>query len=139
LLGTDADIRRALAGLKAFRAIGSAAPLAPLIAQELAPGPDCNDDASLERYIRSAVTTSYHPAGTCRMGRAQEPDAVVDARLRVHGIANLRVVDASVFPEPIGGNINAPVIALAERAADLILGRAPLAAEERVEPEPALA
>jgi choline dehydrogenase-like flavoprotein len=105
----------------------------------MAPGPECRDAREIESYIRDAVTTSYHPAGTCRMGVAGDAHAVVDATLAVHGTANLRVVDASVLPEPIGGNINAAVIMLAERAADLIRGRRPLAPEPRVAADAALA
>jgi choline dehydrogenase-like flavoprotein len=122
LLGTADDIRRAVAGLKQFRAIGQAPALREIVAEELAPGAGCVTDAELEKYAVGAVTTSYHPAGACRMGRADDAHAVVDDALRVLGLDNLRVVDASVFPEPIGGNINAPVLMLADRAADLILG-----------------
>jgi choline dehydrogenase-like flavoprotein len=79
---------------------------------------DIEDDAALEDAIRSRSDTQYHPVGTCKMG--QDPMAVVDARLRVHGIAGLRVVDASIMPTIIGGNTNAPTIMIAEKAADLI-------------------
>jgi choline dehydrogenase-like flavoprotein len=82
-------------------------------------------------FIRSAVVTGYHPAGTCAMGgdvgkSASGYDSVVDLQLRVRGIAGLRIVDASVMPTLPRGDINAPVVAMAERAADLIAGRAPL-------------
>jgi choline dehydrogenase len=72
-------------------------------------------------YLRRAAGTAHHPVGTCRMGVDEE--AVVDAQLRVRGISGLRVVDASVFPSIVGGNTNAPVVMVAERATDLILGR----------------
>jgi choline dehydrogenase-like flavoprotein len=81
-------------------------------------------DAEWERFIRARADTIYHPVGTCAMGRGAL--AVVDPECRVHGVEGLRVVDASVFPVIPGGNTNAPAIMLAERAADLILGRAPL-------------
>lgn len=81
-------------------------------------------DAELVEFIRAKAETVYHPIGTCRMG--SDEDAVVDAQLRVRGVTGLRVVDASVMPTLIGGNTNAPVIMIAERAADLIRGRAPL-------------
>lgn len=80
------------------------------------------DDAGLEAFVRAKAESVYHPVGTCRMGR--DDDAVVDPELRVHGVEGLRVVDASVMPTLIGGNTNAPTIMIAERAADLIRGRA---------------
>jgi choline dehydrogenase/4-pyridoxate dehydrogenase len=72
-------------------------------------------------YVRKTAVTAHHPCGTCRMGVAGDDGAVVDSELRVHGIERLRVVDASVFPDLVGGNINAPVIMIAEKASDLIL------------------
>jgi choline dehydrogenase/4-pyridoxate dehydrogenase len=132
LLGTADDVSRAVSGLRQFRAIGHAPALREIVAEELMPGAACESDTDLEAYARKAVTTSYHPAGTCRMGRDGEPLAVVDEALRVIGFDNLRVVDASVFPEPIGGNINAPIMMLADRASDLTLGKPPLPPELRV-------
>jgi glycosyltransferase involved in cell wall biosynthesis len=90
---------------------------------EVAPGPQVQDEASLEAYIRASASTVHHPTSTCRMGRGE--DSVVDAQLRVHGIEGLRVIDASVFPNIIGGNTNAPVVMVAEKAADLLRGIAP--------------
>jgi choline dehydrogenase-like flavoprotein len=72
------------------------------------------------------MITVHHPVGTAKMGPASDPLAVVDGQLRVHGMEGLRVVDASVFPDLIGGATNAPVIMIAEKAADMILGRTPL-------------
>ena len=85
--------------------------------------PAGDDDASLITHIERNTTTLYHPVGTCGMGR------VVDAELRVLGMESLRVVDASVMPTPVRGNTNAPTIMIAERAADLIRGRAPAGAQ----------
>ncbi|HEY8507948.1 MAG TPA: GMC oxidoreductase, partial [Steroidobacteraceae bacterium] len=82
-------------------------------------------DEDLINYIRAAAYTVHHPVSTCRMGN--DPMAVVDAQLRVIGIDGLRVADASVFPSIIGGNTQAPVIMVAEKASDMILGKPPLA------------
>jgi choline dehydrogenase-like flavoprotein len=85
------------------------------------------DDSDLHAHIRSAASTLHHACGTCRMGR--DDMAVVDPELKVHGIERLRVVDASVMPDLVSGNINACVLMIAERAADLIRGRVPPPAE----------
>ena len=94
--------------------------------RELAPGPEITADSDIEDWVRATTTTDYHPSCTCRMGDGDQ--AVVDAEMNVHGIAGLRVVDASVMPQIISGNLNAPVQMIAERAADFIRGREPLAA-----------
>jgi choline dehydrogenase len=87
--------------------------------EELVPGPEAgDDDESIRAFIRARAETIYHPVGTCRMG--SDPMAVVDPALRVHGVAGLRVVDASIMPRLIGGNTNAPTVAIAEKAVDLI-------------------
>ena len=85
-----------------------------------------DDPAGMATDIRRRADTQYHPVGTCRMGPASDPMAVVDAQLRVHGIAGLRVADASIMPTLIGGNTNAPTVMIAEKASDLIRARAPL-------------
>ena len=106
-------------GVKVARKIAAAPALATFIDSEIAPGPAVATDAELLDYIRKSATTIFHPSGTCKMG----PDemAVLDARLRVRGVANLRVVDASVMPSLVSGNTNGPVIMIAEKASDMIL------------------
>ena len=89
-------------------------------------------------YVRASVVTLYHPVGTCAMGR-ESKWSVVDTELRVRGVTGLRVVDASVMPAVPRGNTNAPTIAIAERAADLIAGRAPLAPVDPADPVDAIA
>ena len=96
------------------------------IAGELAPGPDAQSDAAIDAHIRTTGITVHHPLGTCKMGPPSDEMAVVDADLRVRGVDGLRVADASVMPDLVGGNINAPVIMVAEKAADLIRARDPL-------------
>jgi choline dehydrogenase-like flavoprotein len=112
------DVARMIAGLRLARKIGETAALAPLRAGELFPGADAQTDDQLHDYLQSTVTSYYHPVGTCRIGT--DPMSVVDPDLRVHGIANLRVADASVIPSLVTGNTNAAVLAIAERAAQLI-------------------
>ena len=97
-------------------------------ATEVGPGPDVIGDDDIDAYIRRTAATAHHPAGTCRMG--SDDMAVVDPELRLRGIESLRVVDASVMPDLVGGNINAPVIMIAERASDLIRGRETLPPSE---------
>lgn len=98
--------------------------LAPFRGEELSPGPQVQSDSEIDAFVRRGVETCYHPVGTCRMGIGSE--CVVDAQCRVQGIENLRVVDASVMPSIVSGNTNAPTIMIAERASDLIRGKAPL-------------
>ena len=116
------DMRSAVAGLRTVMELVATEPLAGLVA---APhmAPAGTSDAELEAHIRRPAQTIYHPTSTCRMGA--DDLAVCDAELRVRGVEGLRVVDASVFPSVPRGNTNAPTIALAERAADLIRGRTP--------------
>ena len=115
----ERDRATATALLALVRRIASRPPLAALIVRETRPGPEVAGDAALLEYARSCGQTAWHTVGTCRMGR--ERDSVVDARLRVHGIAKLRVADASVMPTIPTSNTNAPAIMIGERAADLVL------------------
>jgi choline dehydrogenase/4-pyridoxate dehydrogenase len=97
--------------------------MAPFMAREIAPGEGAVSDADLDAHIRSSSITVHHPLGTCKMGVASDRMAVVDAELRVFGAEGLRVVDGSVMPDLVGAHINAPIIMIAEKAADLIRGR----------------
>lgn len=120
LLSDPEDWPRLRDGIKIFRDLARAPQVAPFVSRDIAPGPDVTDDEALEAFTRKTAVTAHHPAGTCKMGPASDPASVVDAELRLHGIDGLRVVDASVFPDLVGGNINAPVIMAAEKAADII-------------------
>jgi 4-pyridoxate dehydrogenase len=126
-LSTDKDWATLRAGLRMVREVANQAPLRRFIAGEIAPGIDKTAERDIDAHIRATGISVHHPLGTCRMGTESDPRAVVDGELRVFGIDGLRVVDASVMPDLVGGNINAPVIMIAEKAADLIRGRTPLA------------
>jgi len=132
------DARALVAGLKMAREFVTAKPMAAICRSEVAPGAHVRSDAELLDYVRSSVGTLYHPVGTCAMGR-ESKWSVVDTELRVRGVTGLRVVDASVMPAVPRGNTNAPTIAIAERAADLIAGRAPLAPVDPANPVDAIA
>jgi 4-pyridoxate dehydrogenase len=122
-LATERDWAALRAGLRIVREIAAQPPLRRFIASEIAPGPENWSDATLDAHIRATGISVHHPLGTCRMGPSGDEAAVVDPELRVFGTECLRVVDASVMPDLVGGNINAPVIMIAEKAADLIRGR----------------
>jgi choline dehydrogenase len=117
-LATELDRATAVAGMKAARAIAAAPAMQPYVKREVKPGPDSADDAALLEFCRNNGATIFHPSGTCKMGN--DAMAVVDARLRVHGVAGLRVIDGSVMPTLVSGNTNAPIVMMAEKAADMI-------------------
>jgi choline dehydrogenase len=118
-LRSDYDVQSLIIGMRLARRIAGQPALKPYVAEETLPGPGVESDAELAADIRRRGVSNLHPVGTCRMGR--DPLAVVDPRLRVNGIAGLRVADASVMPSIIAGNTNAPTIMIGEKAADMIL------------------
>ena len=120
-LRDEADIEPLLRGLRIARRILAMPQLAKYKATESLPGSALDSDDELRSYIRSMCSAVHHPGGSCRMG--SDPDSVVDPQLRLRGIGNLRVVDASVFPRMVSGNSNAAVVMVAEKAADMILGK----------------
>jgi 4-pyridoxate dehydrogenase len=126
-LATEQDWKRLRRGLRMARETMAQPAIAPFIGREVAPGSGRDSDADLDAHIRNSAITVHHPLGTCAMGAEGDPMAVVDGALRVRGAEGLRVVDASVMPEAVSGNINAAVLMIAERAADLIRGRPTLA------------
>lgn len=117
-LEAEADRRVLLDGMRLTRRIVQQPAFAQFVEAEHLPGPEVEDDAALMVYARKFATTVFHPCGTCKMG--SDPNAVVDARLRVHGLSGLRVADASIMPTMISGNTNAPSIMIGEKAADMI-------------------
>ncbi len=117
---TDRDVM--ISGMKVLRKIMSQKPIRRYIVEERMPGPQCDSDADFLNYARSNGTTVFHPTSTCRMG--SDVTAVVDERLRVHGIEGLRVVDGAIMPTVVSGNTNAAVIMIAEKGADMILADA---------------
>jgi choline dehydrogenase-like flavoprotein len=128
LLAEPEDAEPVVRGLKLARRIFAAPAFAPYKPAELFPGVEAQSDVQITDYVKRNLNTVHHPAGSCRMG----PDAasVVDPELRVRGVEGLRVVDASIMPRVVGGNTNAPVVMIAEKAADMILGKPALPAAE---------
>ncbi len=117
------DVAALVAGTRRAREVAAAEPFASVLGREIFPGPEIESDEDLAADLRRRVELLYHPVGTCKMG--SDEAAVVDPELRVRGVEGLRVVDASIMPTIVSGNTNAPTIAIAERGADLILGKAP--------------
>jgi choline dehydrogenase len=119
-LSTQQDIDEARAGNRLLRALARARPLAEVITEELVPGAHLQGDDALMEDFRQRADTVYHPVSTCMMG-PDATSAVVDTRLRVHGVQNLRVIDASIFPTITSGNTNAPTVMVAEKGAAMVL------------------
>jgi choline dehydrogenase len=132
-LDTDYDRRIMVEGAKFVRRLAATPPLLSYVLGEHSPGASVRSDADILEAVRSFGSSGYHPCGTCRMGR--DARAVVDARLRVHGVSGLRVVDASVMPTLVSGNTNAATIMIAEKGADMILQDAQLEAAAAFTPQ----
>jgi choline dehydrogenase len=127
-LTAEIDRRTLRDSIRMMRDIVAARAMDMYRGPEIRPGESIRTDAEIDAFVRRTGETIYHPVGTCRMGADER--SVVDAELQVRGVEGLRVVDASVMPTLIGGNTNAPTIMIAEKAADMILGRPPLAPED---------
>jgi choline dehydrogenase len=108
------------AGIRLTREVLAQEAFKPYAGKEISPGPDVISDADIDAWLKRSVESAYHPCGTCKMG--SDARSVVDAECRVHGLEGVRVVDASIMPSIVSGNLNAPTIMLAEKAADLIKG-----------------
>ena len=125
-LSTEGDRRTIRAMVRRMRAIGAEAPLRPFIAEELAPGSAAQTDEEIDAFVRRTAITLHHPVGTCRMGADGDPDAVLDDQARVRGVDGLRVVDGASMPKVIRGPTNAPIMMIAEKIADRMVGNAAL-------------
>jgi choline dehydrogenase-like flavoprotein len=119
MLSHEDDAKRLVKAVRRMRELMRAPALSNYTGEEIQPGVQCHSDEDLDDFIRRKANHVYHPIGTCKMGN--DDQAVVDARLRVHGIDGLRVVDASIMPSLTSGNTNAPTIMIGERAAEWIL------------------
>jgi choline dehydrogenase len=122
----DVDWREFRAGVRATREIISQQAMDEFRGREIKPGMMVQTDAEIDAFVRAHAETALHPSCTCKMGDASDPMAVVDHEGRVHGAYGLRVVDASIMPKIVTGNLNAPTIMIAEKLADVIRGRKPL-------------
>ena len=119
-LATETDRRCIVDGLQLTRRLAATEPLQPYIAEEIEPGPDKVSDADMLAHARARGSTIFHPSGTCMMGPAANPQAVVDDQLRLHGLDRLRVADASIMPTVVSGNTNAACIMIGEKCADMM-------------------
>ncbi len=127
-LSTPGDRKAQRESIKIARAIMATSAFKGLVGEEISPGAALRSDTDIDAYVRQSIDTIYHPLGACRMG--SDADSVVDLEFRVRGTEGLRVVDASVMPDMVGGNINAPVMMIAEKASDIIRGLPPLPAAD---------
>lgn len=120
---SDLDVWEFRQCVKLSREIFAQKAFDPFRGAEIQPGPEVQSDADIDAFIRKKADSAYHPSCTCKMGSPSDPTAVVDSETRVLGLERLRVVDASSMPSIVSGNLNAPTIMMAEKAADIIRGR----------------
>jgi choline dehydrogenase len=124
-LSTARDRQTLVAGIRLARRLAATRALTPYVKSEYRPGPAAITDDDLLEFAKNTGGTIFHPSGSCKMGdRGRDAMAVVDARLRVHGLEGLRVVDCSIMPTLTSGNTNVPVVMIAEKASDMILADA---------------
>ena len=126
-MSDEQDWREFRAALRITRELFAQPALAPYAGREISPGVNVKSDADLDAFVRAQAETAYHPSCSNKMGAASDPMAVVDGYGGVHGLQGLRVIDASIMPDIVTGNLNAPVIMMAEKIADHLRGRTPLA------------
>ena len=127
-MSTAQDRKEMRAAIRLTREVFAQKAFDPYRGEELSPGPAVQTDAEIDAHIRASAETAYHPSCSCRMG--DDEMAVTDGAARVHGVRGLRVVDASIMPDVVSGNLNAPTIMMAEKLADVIVGREPLEASD---------
>lgn len=133
IFGHPDDLARTLSGFRFARKVIAATPMEGMVDREIFPGADVVSEEAIIEHCRRMVKTGYHPVGTCRMGHDDDPEAVLTSDLRVRGVKQLRVVDASMMPNIISGNTNAIVMAVAHRAAELIMAVQPVVYEETID------
>ena len=110
-----------LDSVKFARTVIETKPLKDIVLSEILPGKNITNDIDLKNYCKRTVKTNWHPVGTCKMGNDKDPEAVLNSNLQVRGIDNLRIFDVSMMPNLVSGNTNAPAMAIADRATDLML------------------
>ena len=115
------DLNLMIDSVKLARKVVKSKPLSDIVINETLPGKDIITDNELESYCKRTVKTNWHPVGTCKMGKDGDPDAVLNTKLQVYGIENLRVFDVSMMPRLVSGNTNAPAMAIANLATDILL------------------
>ena len=120
-LSNQDDINTLLASVKLAREVIKTKPLSDIILEEVLPGKNVNDDNSLINYCKKMIKTNWHPVGTCKMGKENDPMAVLNSKLQVKGIDNLRVFDVSMMPNIVAANTNAPAMVIADKATEIML------------------